>query len=133
MPAEERKPSAWKADGRRFETKEAGRNAQPSLMYMCSGAGNGTRTRDPLLGKAWVDHPLLRPPSESGNAPFANRSRWSPNCQLTLLYPNSPLIQANSLVRRDSPEVSHFFGLVPSFSFAEEQHWIWARFRGADR
>ena len=30
--------------------KEAGRNAQPSLMYMCSGAGNGTRTRDPLLG-----------------------------------------------------------------------------------
>jgi hypothetical protein len=21
------------------------------LLYMCSGAGNGTRTRDPLLGK----------------------------------------------------------------------------------
>ena len=42
--------SAWKADGRWLETKEAGRNAQPSLMYMCSGAGNGTRTRDPLLG-----------------------------------------------------------------------------------
>ncbi len=50
MPAEERKPSAQKAGGRWFETKEAGRNAQPSLMYMYSGAGNGTRTRDPLLG-----------------------------------------------------------------------------------
>jgi len=51
MPAEERKPSASKADGRSFEAKKAGRTAQPSLMYMCPGAGNGTRTRDPLLGK----------------------------------------------------------------------------------
>jgi len=51
MPAEERKPSAQKADGRSFEAKKAGRFAQPSLMYMCPGAGNGTRTRDPLLGK----------------------------------------------------------------------------------
>jgi len=63
------------------------------------GAGNGTRTRDPLLGKAWVDYPLLRSLSESGNAPFANRSSWSPNCQSTLLYPYSRLIQANSLAR----------------------------------
>jgi hypothetical protein len=32
-------------------SRRAGQNAQPSLMYVCSGAGNGTRTRDPLLGK----------------------------------------------------------------------------------
>jgi len=29
-----------------------GGNVQPSLMYMCSGAGNGTRTRDSLLWRA---------------------------------------------------------------------------------
>ena len=51
MPAEERQPSAGKADGRWLETKEAGHFAQPSYMYMCSGAGKGTRTPDPLLGK----------------------------------------------------------------------------------
>ena len=51
IPAVGRKPSAWKADGRWLETKEAGRFAQPSLVYVCVGAGNGTRTRDPLLGK----------------------------------------------------------------------------------
>jgi hypothetical protein len=64
------------------------------------GAGNGTRTRDPLLGKAWVDYPLRRPLSESGDAPFANRSRWSPNCQSTLLYPYCRLIQSNSLANQ---------------------------------
>ena len=35
MPAEEGKPSAWKADGRWLETKEAGQNAQP-LSFMCA-------------------------------------------------------------------------------------------------
>ena len=40
------------AEGRWFETKEAGHFAQPSLVYVCSGAGNGTRTRDILLD--WV-------------------------------------------------------------------------------
>jgi hypothetical protein len=38
MPAEARKPSAWKADGRWLETKEAGRDAQPRL-------GRATRNR----------------------------------------------------------------------------------------
>jgi hypothetical protein len=32
------------------------------------GAGNGTRTRDPLLGKARADFPLPRPLSESSDA-----------------------------------------------------------------
>jgi len=34
-----------------YAIEGAGQNARPSLVYMCSGAGNGTRTRDPLLGK----------------------------------------------------------------------------------
>ena len=34
-----------------LKRKRLGEMRRPSLMYMCSGAGNGTRTRDPLLGK----------------------------------------------------------------------------------
>ena len=51
MPAGERKPSAQKADGWPSAMQKAGRNAQPSLMYICSGAGDGIRTRDVLLGR----------------------------------------------------------------------------------
>ncbi len=88
MPAEERKPSVWKADGRLFEAKKAGRNAQPSSMYMCSGAGNGTRTRDPLLGKI-VPAPLnLCEPQRPCSArldPLSPR-RQAPCLQLMLPY-----------------------------------------------
>jgi len=52
MPAEERQPSAWKSDGWPVGKAEGwARRPAFLLMYMCSGAGNGTRTRDPLLGK----------------------------------------------------------------------------------
>ena len=60
MPAEERKPSAQKADGWRVgQRKKAGHDRPAFLMYMCSGAGNGTRTRDPLP----ITQRVLAPPN----------------------------------------------------------------------
>jgi len=44
-----------------FEAKKAGRLAQASLVYMRPGAGNGTRTHDPLLGKQMHNQRGARP------------------------------------------------------------------------
>jgi hypothetical protein len=90
---------------------------------MCSprkvlGAGNCTRTREPLLGKTGAGRPVHRPPSQSGDSPFVDGRRLSPDSQSTQLYSHSRLIQANSPGRLTTPERSPSWrGAAPRGSY----------------